>query len=289
MREAADAAGLSSSSLISHAQSDDSITPSRKGLSISQLVIPPRQRRQRPYATGVPKLVPDPFQYLAANTPPPDMLPYLGNGAYCFAGRIFWAVLEMTMDSLYELCFLEPADPGLKPFVTIKPRSGFHRVVERLDPTTPSRITYLSALNEAQITEAESTKPGNSTIGSLATDNGDKIVRSSWWLSQLIERERVYYETTDRGLLLTLADVEKRVRHIVGDDVFAVLSRAAIDSMQKEESDKTGGVLLGGLLLGLGETFMCFGNGPCWNARDFDGVLRKWLLSIAPEALAEFI
>ena len=289
MREAASAAGLSSSYLKPHAQSDDSVTPSKEGLSISQLVIPPRQRRQRPYATGTPKLVPDPFQYLAVNTPPPDMLPYLGNGAYCFAGRIFWAVLEMTMDSMYELCFLEPADPGLKPFVTIKPRSGFHRVVERLDPATPSRITYLSALSEAQMTEAESAQAGDSTISSLATDNSDKIVRSSWWLSQLIERERVHYETADRVPVLTLAEVEKRVRHIVGDDVFSVISRAAIDSMQKQESDKTGGVLLEGLLSGLGETFMCFGNGPCWNARDFDAVLRKWLSSIAPEALAEFI
>ncbi|KAI0475834.1 hypothetical protein GGR56DRAFT_674358 [Xylariaceae sp. FL0804] len=244
--------------------------------------------------------------YLATTAPPADMLPFLGRpGAYSFAGRIFWAVLERTMTAMDELAMLQPAaeteEAGQQQLavVTLRPGAGFHRVVERMGgggpSTTQHRITYLAAVHEARAAQGgcccESSDGGGggdatSALTAMNTGTTGSSVESSsqQWLSDLVAREYSYYGERGRrrAPMLSMTDIEHRVRKMLGEDAFAVVARATVEDWERggggggghhAAAGKNAGVV-DGLLRRLTDTWVCFGEGPRWDVQLFETIMR---------------
>lgn len=230
-----------------------------------------------------PRLLPDPYQYLAKTTPPPDMLPFVGQGAYTFGGHIFWSVIEKSLYAIRDLDLLEPASTP-KSLVTMRPRFGYHRIAERVTQETIPRITFLAALSEAQREYEDGMQDRLDDEWSRPPEPQAEPgqTTSSEWYSTLVEREKKSYEQSGRCMFLSIQDVEQRIRLVVGDNIFAVLTKAAVAGMGTTASKNN--VVTGSLVTLLSDTFVCFGEGPRWESKLLDELLNEWVSSttVAP-------
>ncbi|KAH7029799.1 uncharacterized protein B0I36DRAFT_350609 [Microdochium trichocladiopsis] len=314
-------------------------------------------------------IYPDPFLYLSIIGPPAEMLPFLGQGAYTFGGRLTWYVLERafaahdaavkqahsgvpsTTASADHPTFAGPAvaspqSMNARATQAVRKRHGLdiHEIVS----TTRShearlRIVGLISLLNAFFAGAprrggahrnssssssssssshssdQDSPPGHSSGSDPASadeglvdwfvDNPSAIATDhrnvlNWTreMQQLVEREYAEQGEVAREWLSPLA-AEQRVRAIVGDDIFAVLSAGARRSLVEKQRQVRGEGEGGGgheegfaggadafdsLLDTLYQTYKCFGDGPRWHVRVLDGVVMHWAQSLTAGGVASW-
>lgn len=99
---------------------------------------------------------------------------------------------------------------------------------------------------------------------------------------------------------LTPAQVEDRIRFVVGNEVFAVLARPTLERWERSgrvlsamdsvgSSSVEGGALVDGLLDWAVDHYVCFGNGPRWDLGQFDEGLRTWCLRATARVAAPVV
>ncbi|OTA99709.1 hypothetical protein M426DRAFT_324892 [Hypoxylon sp. CI-4A] len=194
----------------------------------------------------------DPLHYMKVSTPPDDIVPYLGAKSKTFSGIIFWSMLDHVQDKC-------PHHHAERPAVLIQRGMSHSKVMEELTPA------YIEAMVEAR-QEYRQTGIISSQYASAAEPDLPRMVGC-----------RVYTEYRARGMdfdqWLSILEIEKRVRDMVGEDVFAVLDRAArgIGDPGLRRSFE-------GVLCKLSETAVCFGDSPRWRVEVVDKIFISWVL-----------
>lgn len=201
----------------------------------------------------------DPFQCHRCTDGPGTVLQFMGTGAFTFAGRMFWHLVEK---------FEAPMQNGPVPATALTPRPPlmFRDLLER----SPSLQTF-DAAEWAAMIGARSAHYGQEAVVIDPPDDPNDPPHSS-------------SESTPNWLSPVLA--ERRIRDIVGDNVFAVLAGPMLDQWQTNKenyspkSPQDSLLLVDGLLERLSESFTCFGGGPRWDIGRLDQTVRDWCYTI---------
>lgn len=244
--------------------------PTRHGLSDHSSV---SSRRSRSNSHSEAHIRPDPFQ-CSPCAEGAAIMPFLGAGAFTFAGRIFWHLIEKHEELLKKQKLLLQSN-GL----TSEP-------VYTSDATS-RRAAFIDLLSVAGT--VRDVDP-SSWVGMIEKRLG---VYHKEWSCHTISRGEVHRVLqppmvgSSRDLnacqMLSPFTAAQRVRSVVGDDVFAVLAQPVVDRFERKRDAhraEDSGELVDGFLDMLAETFMCDGFGPLWDVRQFDESLRSWLSSV---------
>ncbi|TPX09062.1 uncharacterized protein E0L32_001676 [Thyridium curvatum] len=228
--------------------------------------------RQRLPHTSVSR---DPFQYYRCEHGAATVLPFLGMGALTISGRIFWHLTEKFEAALY-------GD-------LISPRNSLEHSTTAAEPP-PRLVDLLRRSKSMQHTEpyqwiAMVDERVDLARREAARDGIEHPSRLETLQFPIIDHDTP--SSTGSGIdWLSPITAEKRIREIVGDDVFAVLATPALDRWEarhnhRHESQQSEGAdLIESFLDILSNSFVCFGDGPRWARAKFDDLLRAWCLSL---------
>ncbi|KAK2606329.1 hypothetical protein QQS21_003260 [Conoideocrella luteorostrata] len=192
----------------------------------------------------------DPFQCNRCQNGPATLLPFLGAGAFTFAGRMFWYLVEKYEAAKHDSLQL-PARATLPKFRDLLDQS----TSQNIDPV------YWIKMTEARLARYRQ------AAGSVPPTSQDTLVAE---------------EPTSAPKWLSPILAEQRIRHIVGDHVFAVLAAPMLDRWEVNRGNPVHDnvELIEGLLDRLSELYECSGDGPRWNASTFDWAVGDWCRSI---------
>ncbi|KAI1099400.1 hypothetical protein F4804DRAFT_84911 [Jackrogersella minutella] len=188
--------------------------------------------------------------YMRISVPPDDILPYLGPGANTLGGILFWSI----MDHAEERCARKHTESA-----ALIRRALLHSKV-----TEDWAVSYIQAMIEAR-QEFKSTGSISSQYASAAEPDWGMVMR-----------DRINAEYKARGIdpdrWLSAKGIEKRVKSMVSDGVFALLETAA-----RGEGDPALRCLFENIECTLKETGICFGDGPRWSVDLVDGLFLDWV------------
>jgi len=219
----------------------------------------------------------DPLQRVICDNWLGSIFPFVGAGAFTLAGRLFWRLTARWEAQLKAELDVRPSGHSSSTLRETVPwpslqdlmHSSMQRVqhdfdVEAWQGMVDSRLQYSQCRGILSVR--------------TATSHGGELRGQRW---------------------LTPAQVEERIRFVVGDEVFAVLAQptlekwersgqvlSAIDSVGSTTSsgEEEEGALIDGLLDWAVEHYACFGNGPRWDLGQFDEGLKAWCLRATARA-----
>ena len=288
IRQAAEIAGLSQDGEAAQGSTMSSDTPSSRVSSDNANTTPsnppqqartmaPRLSHAIAQSTNMLTMYRDPFQCTTCTEGAAAVLPFLGPGAFTFAGLIFWHLVEKHEARAHAqeppLAFprpqLELEQRALEPVgVWISTDDGGVplRFTDLITQTSPGHASDTEAwikMTEARMKYYQIQSQGHSSEHGSHTSPASQTKRRNW---------------------LSPITAEQRIRAIVGDQVFSVMATPAIERWEKKNRDRAQAlqsldesrVLVDGLLDKMSETFVCMGNGPHWDARDFDSMFLEW-------------
>lgn len=289
IRQAAEIAGLSQDGEAAQSSTMSSDTPSSRvssGDANTTPSNPPQQARTMAprlshaiaQSTNMLTMYRDPFQCTTCTEGAAAVLPFLGPGAFTFAGLIFWHLVEKHEARAHAqeppLAFprpqLELEQRALEPVgVWISSDDGGVplRFTDLVTQTSPAHVSDTEAwikMTEARMKYYKIQSRGHSSEDNVSHTPAASQNKRRNWLSPIT--------------------AEQRIRAIVGDQVFSVMATPAIERWEKKNRDRAQAlqaldesrVLVDGLLDKMSETFVCMGNGPHWDARDFDSMFLEW-------------
>lgn len=178
----------------------------------------------------------DPFQYKQLSQPPDDILPYLGPGAYTFAGCLFWSVMEhFQSDCEHGHSFETPG----------------HDAYDHSTATREIKRSLMRAMLNARL-EYKRT-------GVITADNVPGGERDLG----MILHKRILQEYRESGLQselwVTSLEVERVAKGLYGED-FVLLEMAV-----QGEGDVVLVKNMEDLVCKLCTSAICFGDGPRWH------------------------
>ncbi|KAI1472631.1 uncharacterized protein F4812DRAFT_19615 [Daldinia caldariorum] len=183
--------------------------------------------------------------YMRISVPPDDIIPYIGSGSQTFAGDLFWSV----MDHAQKKC--TRSHPGTTNLI--------QKALSHSKATENWTITYIYAMIEAR-QEYRHTGSISARYASAAEPDLSSIARN-----------RIEADYRSRGIdprrWLSAADIERRVKTMIGSESFAILEAAA-----KGEGDPCLQESLAVTKCMLAENCICFGDGPRWDVDAVDAL-----------------
>ena len=163
----------------------------------------------------------DPFHCYRCSDGPAALLPFLGPGAFTFAGRIFWHLVERYETAQYENTVLsQPLET-----YTVESKPSLE-LIDFLDQST-----HLQHVEPAGWIEE---------IEAHVASRRDKFNNSAYLGASDLSRKaagaphHVYHRRAPSHWLSPMS-AEQRMRAIVGDDVFALLVSPALDRWQAKQ------------------------------------------------------
>ncbi|KAF7561269.1 hypothetical protein G7046_g2887 [Stylonectria norvegica] len=215
----------------------------------------------------------DPFHRHRCTNGVSTVLPFLGSGAFTFAGRVFWYLVEKFESTKQEYTSQLPSRSSM---MSQKPLRQFRDLLNKSRSLQNLDTAQWIAMIEARIADRKQ----HVVLGDLDASSVNALERS-------LEAQELARKDAPSKWISPMT-VEQRVRAIVGDDVFAVLATPALARWEARgrnqdhavQDPQDGMELIDGLFENLAESFVCFGDGPHWNIETFDAELRRWCLSI---------
>lgn len=199
------------------------------------------------------------------------VLPFVGAAAFTFSGLMFWHLVERN-EALSELQTAtrplsiteQQSCMGLFQQSAVWPHASTTFWINEIKVRLTTRYAIMYGPSPPVVLS-----PGSSSSSS-PTDG--PFQQTSW---------------------LSIMDAEKRVRDIVGEAVFAFLTGPALETWAAcTEGRLPGGKLevrrpgevVSGLLGALSDIHQCSEDGPGWDMRGFDDVVRRWCHSVIDKA-----
>ncbi|CAM1509641.1 Fc.00g033800.m01.CDS01 [Cosmosporella sp. VM-42] len=213
---------------------------------------------------------PDPFQCHRCTDGPAAILPFLGSGAFTFAGRVFWYLVEKFEATKHDYSSQSLSRP---PTLKRMPSLQFRDLLDESKSLQNLDTAHWIAMIEARLADHRQ----HVVLGDLDASSANLLKRT-------LEAQDLARKDAPLKWISPMS-VEKRIRAIVGDDVFAVLATPALARWEARGRNHEYAVedsteLIDGLFENLSESYVCFGDGPQWNIETFDVALRRWCLSI---------
>lgn len=192
----------------------------------------------------------DPFQLCGCKDGFGAILPFMGRGGLTFAGRMFWHLVER--------CEAATAPGSALQVLSLTDVSyEFQELVKSLDCRRVDIKSWATAI-QRRVESHQRTAVADVPPLPLASDT--QMWQTSRWLSPVF--------------------AERRIREIVGDEVFGVLASPMLDEMQRKNSALVGSPLINDLLDKLTGSYVCYGSGPHWEANSLDATVGEWCRSI---------
>ncbi|KAI0444171.1 hypothetical protein F4803DRAFT_549377 [Xylaria telfairii] len=201
--------------------------------------------------------------------PPNEIVPFLGEGRWTFAGQLYWA----CADYMISLCRLVTSPHTPTPWFgdlshSPNPREAEDRVWDLLQHSPPLRNLRLAqALAEAQRAYRDmGWIPGDSPAVKCGEGQED--------IGTLLRKE-VEADYASRGhdlsAWMTIPQLEGHMRRQLGAAAFQRLERAAVavataNSATLKTVDSEVRTITRLLIRNLAESYTCFGDGPRWKA-----------------------
>lgn len=192
----------------------------------------------------------DPFQLCGCREGLGAILPFMGRRGLTFAGRMFWHLVErseaaMAPGSALQALSQTDMSYELKEFV------------QSLDFEGIDIKSWATAIQE-RVESHQRTAVADVPPLPIASDT--QVWQGSRWLSPVF--------------------AERRIREIVGDEVFGVLASPMLDEMHRKKSALAGSPLINDLLDKLTGSYVCYGSGPHWEVNSLDATVGEWCRSI---------
>ncbi|KAI0139570.1 hypothetical protein F4776DRAFT_677563 [Hypoxylon sp. NC0597] len=201
-------------------------------------------------------------RFMRMDSPPLDIVPYLGPGMTTFAGRIFWASGEYLLN----LCRRAEAYADTNPSIAKDANEKIWGMVQHSPPL--HNVRYIIALAEARREFRDRGYiEGNNPAGE--TDSAELL------------QEHVLADYRSRGddatVWLSPRAVENELRGRLGCVSYRTLEHA----LQLSDSKRTGPLpeVVKSLIYTLASTFICFGDGPRWRADRVSALFDRKILT----------
>ncbi|KAI0124152.1 hypothetical protein BJ170DRAFT_73756 [Xylariales sp. AK1849] len=198
----------------------------------------------------------DPLHYIRINTPPEDIVPYLGAGRYTLAGQLFWSVMEHGLALCQHLHHPETFDNAL---------AKLSRLMVHSKALHELPFSYVKAMAEARLEYGK--------LGYMSADYASAGERESGLALKRMIDEDYLSRGKDTSVWLTPTALERRARMILGVDGFMKLETAwrSADGTRANKS-------ISATMTKLMDDFVCFGDGPRWNVKVVDNVFSEWVM-----------
>ncbi|KAL6853076.1 hypothetical protein ACO1O0_007629 [Amphichorda felina] len=189
-------------------------------------------------------ILPNPFHYTRISLPPYDIMPYLGPGSTAFSGLIFWSLMDHCVA-------VECKATHSKPSLIIQRGLGHSKATRDINPL------FIQAMVEARMEYKKTGSIGPKYAAAAERDLSVAVYNQV--------RDDYRARGKDAAQWLSCMAIEKRVRSLVGSEVFGLLERAA-----GGQGDSLLCELMDNLKCALYDSSICFGDGPRWNINVVD-------------------
>lgn len=208
----------------------------------------------------------DTYRYMRIDSPPLDIVPYLGKGRSTFPGRLFWACGEHMLD----LCRTIESHEHVNPRVAREATQRIWNMVHHSPPL--HNVRYIRALAEARIEYRDR--------GYIEGNNPAGEVDSAQNLQNLVVAD---YESRgeDKTVWLSPEDVEAHLRKRMSGESYKNFQYVLQlwDSNQDQcRCPLTD--LVQSLIQNLARSCTCFGDGPRWRADRISAILSGSIQSV---------
>ncbi|KAI1455449.1 hypothetical protein F4805DRAFT_273736 [Annulohypoxylon moriforme] len=189
----------------------------------------------------------DAGRFLRIDSPPLDIVPYLGEGMKTFAGRLFWNCGEYLLDQ----CRRAEAYSNTNPLVAREARQRIWNMVQHSPPLHNTR--YIIALAEARREYRDRGYiEGNNPAGEA--DSAELL------------NEHVLADYERRGdnaaIWLSPSGVENELRELMSDELYGRLERV----LENWDLSDPLAEMIQSIIQIMSSSYICFGNGPRWRA-----------------------
>ncbi|KAH6686877.1 hypothetical protein F5X68DRAFT_208136 [Plectosphaerella plurivora] len=235
----------------------------------------PRRRRSSRDSPAV-DIRPDPLQCYPCRQGAMAFLPFLGAGAFTFAGRVFWNMVEKHETGVHghesqQACRVRRK--VLRDIGTVSSES------ESEDSQLQPSVAPLRDFMSRQGVDESLLRICGPAIAS-ATGHRHQSLRDIADIGTVNPRACV---ETSRTWLSPMC-LERRLRNMVGDEVFAVMANPMLEGWDKSKGPRTfqdPPELIDGFIDKLSESVECLGNlGPHWDTVVFDSMFREWCSTV---------
>lgn len=231
-------------------------------------------------------IYPDPLHCSSCRQGIAVATPFLGSGAFTFSGRLFWHIVDRHESGVHVHESLEEyrrRKQWLMDTTLPMSDSDSDDMETRLQDLVARNPTATAGGNTWHTMIESRTnyhKENKNYIPAPASARNHCHPKA--WAAESAGRLKVYRQARN---WLSLTTVEKRLRAIVGDEVFAVMATRMLERWEKRDRDgrplQDSPELMEGFLDRLSASVICLGElGPHWDLEDFDTMFREWCSSV---------
>lgn len=215
---------------------------------------------------------PDPDRPLQLVTPPPDIVPYMGAGAYTLAGQMYWAAMAFGFQAIRTILSSPSPPPAAVDIVTdLFTYTMRHIELPRIMYMMQSRLLfrkygYFQHPANRSVDERQywSLALDPKALSELGADLGREFQKAG----------------VQKDEFLTPLDVERRLRDRFRDD-YAVFEAALRGQALAEEHV----VCMRRLMQIMSRQSICFGDGPRWRPESVETLISGWQMNSSPIAV----
>ncbi|KAI1763348.1 hypothetical protein GGR53DRAFT_467386 [Hypoxylon sp. FL1150] len=215
---------------------------------------------------------PDPDRSLQLVTPPPDIIPYMGAGAYTLAGQMYWTAMAFGFQAIRTIMSSPSPPPAAVDTVT-------EQFAYTMRCITLPRIMYMMHSRLLFRKYGYFQHPANRSA--------DERQYWSWALDPNVYAElgaglgREFQKAgVDKDDFLTPLDVERRIRDRFQDD-YTIFEAALRGQALSEEHV----VCMRRLMQLMSRQSICFGDGPRWRPESVETLISGWEMNSSPIAV----
>ncbi|KAI0159991.1 hypothetical protein GGR52DRAFT_172565 [Hypoxylon sp. FL1284] len=201
----------------------------------------------------------DTTRYVRMDDPPLEIIPYLGKGKSTFAGHVFWACGEYMLS----LCRIVDSNAHTNPQVAREATEKVWSMVQHSPPL--HNLRYVRALAEARAEFRER--------GYVVGDNPAGEVDSGKIIQELVAADYKSRGEDPSGWMAT-PDLESYLRRRLSQESYGHLE-SVLGLMDANQPDCPLSELVRSLIQELAESFICFGDGPRWNAARVSAIFSR--------------
>ncbi|KAI1390574.1 uncharacterized protein F4822DRAFT_154905 [Hypoxylon trugodes] len=195
-------------------------------------------------------------RYIRNDSPPLDIIPYLGTGMTTFAGRLFWASGEY----LLHLCWQAEANEKINPRVAREANERIWNMIRHSQPL--HNVRYIIALAEARREFRDR--------GFIEGNNPAGEADSGCLLNEHVVADYKARGEDPAGWLSPIA-VEQELRKRLSQESYKQFE-TALERWGSNEAEGPVAEVVQSLIQNLVTSFVCFGDGPRWHT-DFVAAL----------------
>lgn len=224
-------------------------------------------------STAVPVVWPDADRPLQMVHPPPDIVPYMGDGAYTLAGQLYWTAMAFGFQAIRAITSSPSPPPAAVDIVTETfTYTMRHAALPQIMTMMQARLLfrrygYFQHPANRSVDEQQywSWALDPSVVTDLGTDMGREFQKAG----------------VRKDDFLTPLDVERLLRDRFRDD-YPVFEAALKGQALSEEHV----ACMRRLMQIMSRQSICFGDGPRWKPESVETLINGWEMSTSPVAVS---